>query len=194
VFFVSLWFFYSFPTHTLTEKGGGKSLNLQIQYLEECHIQRITASFQAIGWNKPVSQYKKYLLEQNEGKRTVLVALSNENFCGYLTINWNPDYPPFRNEGIPEIQDLNVLPSVRRLGIATRLMDEAEKIVAKRSTCIGIGVGLDADYGPAQRLYIIRGYIPDGKGLMYAGSPVKYDDKVIVNDELTLQLTKRLKA
>ena len=169
-------------------------MNLQICQLEEYHIKPIAASFQAIGWNKPASQYKNYLLEQNEGKRTVLVALSNENFCGYLTINWNPDYPPFQNEGIPEIQDLNVLPSVRRLGIATRLMDEAEQIVAKRSNCIGIGVGMDADYGPAQRLYILRGYIPDGKGLMYAGSPVKYGDRVIVDDNLTLQMTKRLTA
>ena len=32
---------------------------------------------------------------------------------------------------------------------------------------VGIGVGLYPDYGSAQRLYIKRGYLPDGHGATY---------------------------
>ncbi len=65
---------------------------------------------------------------------------------------------------IPEIQDLNVLPPFRRKGIATMLLDRAEAEVACRSDVVGIGVGLHPGYNDAQRLYVKRGYIPDGLG------------------------------
>jgi hypothetical protein len=32
---------------------------------------------------------------------------------------------------------------------------------------VGLGVELCADYGPAQMLYIKKGYIPDGNGVTY---------------------------
>jgi hypothetical protein len=44
-------------------------------------------------------------------------------------------------------------------------MDSAETAIAERSRVAGIGVGLDASYGAAQRLYARRGYVPDGRGL-----------------------------
>jgi len=44
-------------------------------------------------------------------------------------------------------------------------MDQAEQIIAERSDIVGIGVGLYADYGTAQRMYARRGYVPDGHGL-----------------------------
>jgi ribosomal protein S18 acetylase RimI-like enzyme len=53
-----------------------------------------------------------------------------------------------------EIVDFNVRPDLRRRGIGTRLMDEAEALIATRSPIAGIGVGLGLDYGPAQRLYV----------------------------------------
>lgn len=43
------------------------------------------------------------------------------------------------------------------------MLDGAEKAGFKRSNKIGIGVGLYRDYGSAQRLYVKRGYTPDGK-------------------------------
>ena len=42
---------------------------------------------------------------------------------------------------------------------------------ANQSDIVGIGVGLyggaDGGYGLAQRLYVIRGYLPDGLGVTY---------------------------
>jgi GNAT superfamily N-acetyltransferase len=83
-----------------------------------------------------------------------------------------------------------VLPVFRRRGIGSRLMDEAETIVGARSRIVGIGVALDPDYGPAQRLYVLRGYVPDARGVTSHGVPVKWGDTVRVDDDLVLYLTK----
>lgn len=112
---------------------------------------------------------------------------------GYLTVHWVSDYKPLRDENIPEITDLNVLPNWRRKGIASRLMDEAEARIAERSAVAGIGVGMDADYGPAQRMYVLRGYVPDARGLTHSGRNLQWGETVKVDDGLVLMLTKRLR-
>jgi ribosomal protein S18 acetylase RimI-like enzyme len=158
--------------------------DLAIRMLKSPHVAPISAAFSDLGWNKPLSQYEIYLSEQQEGISTV--------FAGYVTINWSPSYPPYRAGGIPEIQDLNVLPRFRRQGIGTNLMDQAEPKISERSCVAGIGVGMPPDYGAAQRLYVLRGYVPDGKGLTRYGRPVRQGDEIIVNDGLILYLTKTL--
>jgi ribosomal protein S18 acetylase RimI-like enzyme len=122
--------------------------------------------------------------------RDVLVARSNGVFCGYVTVYWKPEYPPFREEGIPEVQDFNVLPEFRRLGIGSRLMDEAERLAFMRSPVVGIGFGLHHDYGAAQRLYVRRGYVPDALGITSHGRRVNWGDEVKVDDDLVLFLMK----
>jgi hypothetical protein len=86
-----------------------------------------------------------------------------------------------------------VLPRYRRQGIGSRLLDEAERLIAERAPEAGIGVGLDPDYGPAQRLYVQRGYVPDGRGLYTGDRPVFSGETVRVDDGLALYFTKRLR-
>jgi ribosomal protein S18 acetylase RimI-like enzyme len=169
-------------------------MNVKIRLLQEEDIKPIVTAFQNVGWSKTPSQYQRYLLEQEEGGRMVLVAFNDEQFAGYLTIIWGSDYQSFRAEGIPEIQDFNVLPQVRRMGIGTRLMEKAEEIIARRSSVAGIGVGMTADYGAAQRLYVSRGYIPDGRGLVWRNDAVKYGQQITVDDDLILHLVKSVAA
>lgn len=57
---------------------------------------------------------------------------------------------------------------------------------------IGIGVGLYADYGAAQRLYPKLGYRPDGRGITYREHPVAPGSSVPVDDDLVLWMTRRL--
>lgn len=166
--------------------------NLAIRPLEGRDVAPISAAFSDPGWNKPRSQYEIYLSEQQKGIRTVFVAFVGGDFAGYATVNWSPTYPPFRTGGIPEIQDFNVLPRFRRQGVGTRLMDEAERKISEHSGVAGIGVGMSPDYGAAQRLYVLRGYIPDGKGLTCDGHPVRQGDEITVNDGLVLYLTRTL--
>ena len=65
--------------------------------LEAAHIPEIVAGFAAMGWIKSAYQYEKYLTEQAEGIRSVIVAFEEKRFAGYLTILWLSDYPPFRD-------------------------------------------------------------------------------------------------
>lgn len=165
---------------------------LVIRNIREDDCQIISDCFKQQGWNKSVSQYRKYYSEQMSGKRTVLVAFTNDDFAGYLTIVWTSDYPYFKQNDIPEIIDLNVLKKYWRRGIANRLMDKAENLIAQKSNQAGIGVGLIGDYGPAQILYLKRGYIPDGKGISQNEKYLNRGDKVTVDDDLILCLTKNL--
>jgi GNAT superfamily N-acetyltransferase len=168
------------------------SAGLVIRNLQAADVELIAGAFARLGWNKPAAQYRRYLTEQEEGRRVVLVAFLSGRFAGYVTVVWQSGYPPFARGGIPEIADLNVLPGDRRQGIGSALMEAAESLVAQRSPVAGIAVGLDADYGAAQRMYVQRGYLPDGRGLMYAGRRARHGDPITVDHSLVLYLTKQL--
>ena len=89
---------------------------------------------------------------------------------------------------------MNVRPDYRRRGNASALLDHAEQLIGARSDFAGIGFGLYADYGAAQRLYTKRGYLPDGRGAHYGGRPVIAGETYPVDDDLLLYLVKRLRA
>ena len=167
---------------------------LTIALLERGDIPAIAGAFAALGWHKPTSQYERYLAEQERDERVVLVARLAGTFAGYVTIVWRSDYRPLREAAIPEIVDFNVLPTYRRRGIGTRLLDQAEGRIAARSALAGIGVGLYADYGAAQRLYTRRGYVPDGRGIVRRGQPVAPGTLVRLDDDLVLYFTKPVAA
>ncbi|HKF46029.1 MAG TPA: GNAT family N-acetyltransferase [Terracidiphilus sp.] len=167
---------------------------LQIRPLNDADPEVMERAFSAIGWSKPASQFRRYLGEQSAGTRSCWVAILNQTFAGYVTVNWKPPYPAFAEYGIPEIQDLNVLSSFRRKGIASALLDFAETEVAPRSELVGIAVGLHPGYNAAQKLYGKRGYIPDGRGITYKLRSVQEGEQVTLDDSLLLHLTKRIRC
>jgi len=167
---------------------------LQIRFLEENDPPSIAAAFTNMGWDKSEAQYRRYLREQVEGTRTCFVAIFDWQFAGYVTVNWRPVYAGFADLNIPEIQDINVLTSYRRKGIASRLLDRAEGEAARRSGAIGIAVGLHPGYNAAQRLYAQRGYIPDGRGVTYRNCFVQEGASVVLDDDLVMHFTKQLPA
>lgn len=165
---------------------------LTIRLLQSLDITPIATAFSELGWDKPASLYEKYLSEQEAGQRVVLVAFLNGEFAGYVTIIWQSHDPDFAIQNIPEIVDFNVLPKFRCQGIGAALMDEAESRVVAVSPVVGLGVGMTADYGSAQRMYAKRGFIPDGRGLHSHSQPVQYGQSVPVDDDLVLYFTKSL--
>lgn len=88
--------------------------------------------------------------------------------------------------------DLNVLGGFQRRGVGAALLDAVEARAAERHERIGLRVGLHPGYGPAQRLYAERGYLPDGAGAVRNGRPVPEGAAVPLDDETTLRLIKRL--
>ena len=72
-------------------------------------------------------------------------------------------------------------------------MDAAEQLISERFDIAGIRVGLTADFGSAQRLYIKRGYVPDGCGISRHGRFLRYGDMITVDDDLTIGFTRSLK-
>jgi GNAT superfamily N-acetyltransferase len=167
---------------------------IQIRLLEKSDPPSIAAAFKTMGWNKSESQYRRYLREQATGTRICFVAIVDGQFAGYVTVNWQPTYAGFVDLNIPEIQDLNVLTTYRRKGVASRLLDRAEGEVACRSGVVGIGVGLHPGYNAAQQLYAKRGYIPDARGITYRNRFVEEGASVVVDDDLVMHLTKQLPA
>lgn len=166
---------------------------MQIRRLDDTDAPTIAAAFTAQGWDKPAEQFRRYAAEQAKGLRVTLIAEVDGVFAGYLNVVWESDYAGFREAGIPEIADFNVLERFQRRGIGSALMDAAEALVAERSPVAGIGVGMSADYGKAQILYVRRGYVPDGCGLFSLGLPAAHGATVVVDDDLVLYLTRRLR-
>jgi GNAT superfamily N-acetyltransferase len=165
---------------------------ISIARLTDADIPEIAAAFATLGWNKPASQYWNYLDQQTKNERMVLVARMDGVFSGYVTLLFESHHGEFEAIGAPEIADFNVLPSYRNRGIGSALMDAIEEEARSKNSMVGIAVGLTADYGAAQRMYVKRGYIPTGAGLFADGTAPSYDEQVTVDDGLLLTFTKKL--
>lgn len=165
-------------------------MGITVKVLEEKDIENTGLTFKDTVLGDTTPLLKKYFTEQVKSDRVVLLGYYKEELAGFVTIEWLSGYPPFAEKRIPEINDLRVLPAFRRMGMATALMDEAERRVFERSHIVGIGVGMYADYGAAQRMYIFRGYILDGLGLYHEQLPVVPGRDVRVDGELVLHLIK----
>ncbi|GMK39468.1 N-acetyltransferase [Paenibacillus sp. CCS19] len=140
--------------------------------------------------SKPRDYIQRCWDENTTGKRITLVALHNDSFAGWLHLLSESNYPYFMEQGIPEINNFDVMPSLRRQGIGSALMDTIEQIAFERYDVIGIGVGLYPYYGNAQRLYVKRGYVPDERGIFYDNVQVVPGSLVRADDDLVLFLTK----
>lgn len=163
---------------------------ITIESMTQNHISDLVKLFEEIDWHKPRSLFEFYLQQQLNKTQYIWVAKYKNNLAGYITLNLSSKYLPFQEANIPEIMDLNVLPSFRNRGVASELLKVAEFEASKTSNIVGIGVGLSNEYGAAQRLYIKHKYIPDGKGITYNYKPVNYNDSVVLDDDLVLWLTK----
>ena len=102
------------------------------------------------------------------------------------------EWGAFAGKGLPEIVDFAVLEKFRRRGIGSKLMDIAETIAARYAGTVYLGVGLHSGYGSAQRMYIKRGYLPDGSGVWYGGSVCTPYTDCRNDDDLILYFSKQL--
>lgn len=163
------------------ESEQGNRMEFRIRRMTAEDVEAVADAFAHFG--KTRAQYERYFAEQARGERVTLVAVAaGGRVVGYGNVLWRSAYPHFRREGVPEINDLNVVEGARRRGVATALIREAEAVVASRGLpVIGIGVGLTPDYAAAQSLYPKLGYVPDGRGV-HSAPP--WDDAVYLTKTL----------
>lgn len=128
---------------------------------------------------------------QDQGHGIYLVAWRNEEPMGHLLLKW-PGWPErpgaTENQARHEcslVEDLWVLPNSRGLGIGRALMESAHSHSSQKGiSTVGLGVGLDQGYEPAQHLYRSMGYKDSGLGPFIESSPGWWDILIFLVKEL----------
>ena len=162
-----------------------------IRKMQESDIKNLSQGFISQGWPGREEILARYFLEQKSKEREVLVAEIDGVVAGYITSLPIAKQGPFAGMA-PELSDFNVFEPFQNQGIGNLLLEEAEKRVKLISHKVTLGVGLHSGYGSAQRLYIKRGYIPDGSGVWYRNQPLEMNATIQNNDDLVLYLSKEL--
>ena len=169
--------------------------DLLIRDMEPADAQILNDEYTAQGWHPDVAYYHMRMKEAAEGKCVALTAVYHGQPAGGLYLYMDAYEGPFKGKGWPEIFDFNVLKKYQRRGIGNKLMDVAEQIAGQYADTVCLGVGLCDAYGSAQRMYVKRGYIPDGSGVWYRGKPcIEYETVCTVDDDLVLYLSKDLRS
>jgi GNAT superfamily N-acetyltransferase len=125
----------------------------------------------------PVSR----LSDQGGEGSTYLIAWEDDRPIGHAHIAWSGTHL-----GLPEIQDVFVLPEHRRRGIASRLTEAAEDEARRRgSDRISLSVSLEQN-PVAKVLYEKLGYVDAGVEpvrvlgqIMICGRPLEVDDTLL---------------
>lgn len=170
-----------------------RSENLIIRTIIHSDAQKITDEEIAQGWHQTADKYINRIKDFESGKCISLVAEYTGEPAGYINIYPNSDWGAFGGRGFCEIVDFGVLEKYRRKGIGSKLMDTAEEIASRYSDTVYLGVGLHTGYGSAQRMYVKRGYIPDGSGVWYGEKTAEPYKDYCNDDDLNLYLSKRLR-
>ena len=169
-------------------------MNINVRDMQESDIAALAEEFGIKqGWqDKNAEHFTRYFTEHSSGKRHVLVAELSGNAAGYVTLLPNDTHGPFANKHIPTVCDFNVLIECRGQGVGSALMDAVENLARQTSDVICLGVGLYTSYGAAQRMYVKRGYIPDGSGVWYRNQNLQPYEQCCNDDDLILYMSKQL--
>lgn len=152
----------------------------------------LVAEERAQGWHSTPEKLAMRLRHEAEGKCITLCAVLHGEPVGYVHVYPQCVQGALGGRGWPEIVDFAVLEKARRQGVGSRLMDAAEQIAARYADTVYLAVGLHSGYGSAQRMYVKRGYVPDGSGVWFEDRQLAPYTPCENNDDLVLYLSKRL--
>jgi GNAT superfamily N-acetyltransferase len=125
----------------------------------------------------PLNRLDQQMKEQS----TYLIAWEDDQPVGHAHIAWSGTHL-----GLPEVQDVFVLPEKRRHGIATRLTHAAEELARTRGwSTISLSVSEQGN-AAAALLYTKLGYVDAGVDpvrvsgqIMLRGRPFDVDDTLV---------------
>lgn len=164
--------------------------DILIRNMRETDIEAICREEAAQGWHPEPEKYRMRLADMAAGKSIAWVAEYRGEIAGYNNLYFTPKGGAYAGSGIPEIVDLGVFERFRNHGIGNVLMETAEERAKKAFSAVGIGVGLHSGYGSAQRMYVKRGYIPDGSGVWFRDKVCPQYSPCINDDDLVLYMKK----
>lgn len=167
-------------------------MNIIIRSMLQTDPEKIAAAEREQGWDARADIYEMRLTDEREGRCRTFVAEMDGQPVGYVNLYFRAKEGPFKNSSLPIIVDFGVLEKYRRQGIGTALMDAAEKAAKEIASAVCLGVGLYDGYGSAQRMYVKRGYIPDGSGVWYQDKPLPPYEPCLNDDDLVLYFSKEL--
>ena len=165
---------------------------ISIRAMCEKDSETILFNYNEQGWSKPREVLEKYIDGQRKKLLYVFVAEYNNDVAGYTVLYTDTNVGPFALQKIPVISDFIVFEKYQRKGIGNSILDEAEKKASKLSDRVQLAVGVHSGYGSAQRIYIKRGYIPDGTGVWYNNTQLEQYADCKNDDDLVLFLVKNL--
>lgn len=167
---------------------------ISIRRMRDDDAQIIADREIAQGWSADgrLEKYMMRLQDQRKGRAVALIAEYCGEVAGYINVYPDSASGAFGGQGLPEIVDFGVLEKFRRRGVGSALMDEAERIAAGYADTVYLGVGLHCGYGSAQRMYVKRGYVPDGSGAWYGEKRAEPYANCCLDDDLVMYFSKKL--
>jgi GNAT superfamily N-acetyltransferase len=166
---------------------------IAIAQMQHSDLDALLATDGGAWWQRDRDIWIQRLDAQDQRQMHIALAFLDGAVAGYGYLKFVSSYDRFAASGIPEIGDLRVAERCRNGGIATRMISYLEGVSRMNGARkVGLAVGLYADYGPAQRLYVRLGYAPDGQGITYRSEPIPAGTSIRVDDDLTLWLVKPL--
>ena len=122
--------------------------------------------------------------EAMKGKQVSMICSGDAGIYGMASLMYEvgKDYP--------EIVDFSVFFHLHNRGIGSKLLDIVEQEAFRIADMVYLAVGVHSGYGTAQRMYVKRGYIPDGSGVWYRGENLAQYAPCCNDDDLLLFLSK----
>lgn len=170
-----------------------ENTQLTIRSMKKEDIVELKKEFDGQGWHKDVDTLTAYFEMQEKAERYIIVAEFNKKVAGYVTLVPEEKGGPFADKNIPVLVDFIVFEKYQRNGIGSKILDVAEKIASEISDTVSLAVGIHSGYGSAQRMYVKRGYIPDGSGAWYNNKQLAQYADCKNDDELVVYLSKKVK-
>ena len=162
-----------------------------VRAMKESDAAAFNYEYTLSGEVKSGETFNTLYARQRLKKANVYVAEFESKLLGYVVVSVDSD---INGRYTAHIEDLFVLPLFRKCGVGGNLLDYAESEIVRRFDKVHTSIGIGANYGAAQRLFVKRGYVPDGQGARYNGRILQDGAQAINTRSLCLKYSKELKT
>lgn len=119
----------------------------------------------------------RYFALRTAGQCEILLAENkDQKLVGHAILLWKARFQLHALHNTPEMMDVYIYPTFRRLGIATALLQHSEQLVKQAGLLkLGLGVVAGVEYSHTHSLYLKSGYHQIGKDILPEGEIIVYE-------------------